>query len=206
MPLTDTQIKALKPAPRPIKHSDGGGLHILVSPNGGKLWRLSYRYDGKQKTLALGAYPVVSLSDARAQRNDAKKLLASGVDPSWQRKVDKATRQALTENTFDAVADDFLAKAEREGKSDATLTKKRWLIGIARAEFGQRPIAGISAADVLVPLRKVEGQGNYETARRLRAGEARPVGRWRVASSPCCRARAGLCWPATATTPPSAMT
>ena len=169
MPLTDTLIRTLKPESKPKKLSDGGGLHLLVSPQGSKLWRLAYRCEGKQKTLALGVYPAVSLAEARQKRDGAKKLLASGIDPSQQQKADKAARKALTENTFDAVADDFLAKTEREGKADATLTKKRWLLSLARADLGQRPITAISASDVLVPLRKVEGQGNFETARRLRA-------------------------------------
>jgi integrase len=169
MALTDIQIKALRAASSPAKHSDGGGLHLLVSPAGGKLWRLSYRYAGKQKTLALGAYPVVSLADARLKRAGAKKLLASGIDPAQQAKSDKAHRLIISTNTFTAVADEFLAKVERDGKADATLTKKRWLLGMAKADLGSRPIAEISAAEVLLPLRKVEGQGNYETARRLRA-------------------------------------
>ncbi len=169
MPLTDTLIKTLKPAPTPKKHSDGGGLHLLVSPQGSKLWRLAYRCEGKQKTLALGAYPIVSLADARQKRDGAKKLLASGIDPSRQAKTDRNNRLALNANTFGSVADEFLAKVEREGKADATLAKKRWLVGIACADLGNRPITKISAAEILVPLRKVEGQGNYETARRLRA-------------------------------------
>jgi integrase len=169
MPLTDTRIRSLKATPNPTKHSDGGGLHLLISPQGSKLWRLAYRFGGKQKTLALGIYPTVTLSDARQKRDGAKRLLASGIDPSQQAKLDKISRRQLSLNTFNAVADEFLHKAEREGKAAATLAKKRWLIGLARPDLGHRPIAEISAAEVLVPLRKVEAQGNYETARRLRA-------------------------------------
>ncbi|RWO00947.1 integrase arm-type DNA-binding domain-containing protein [Mesorhizobium sp.] len=169
MSLTDTLIKALKPARTPTKYSDGGGLHLLLSPQGGKLWRLAYRCDGKQKTLALGAYPAVSLANARQRRDGAKKLLASGIDPSQQAKTDKLNRQASSASTFDAIADEFLSKVEREGKAAATLTKKRWLIGMAAASLGKRPITEITAAEILIPLRKVEGDGNYETARRLRA-------------------------------------
>lgn len=169
MPLTDTQIKALRPASVPAKHSDGGGLHLLVAPTGGKLWRWSYRYGGKQKTLAFGAYPAISLSDARQKRERSKKLLATGIDPAQQAKFDKANRLASSANTFAAIADEFLAKVEREGKADATLTKKRWLLGMAKGDLGARPIVEISGAEILIPLRKVEGQGNYETARRLRA-------------------------------------
>ena len=104
---------------------------------GSKLWRLAYRCDGKQKTLALGAYPAVSLADARQKRDGAKKLLASGVDPAQQARTDKLHRLASSASTFDAVADEFLAKMARESKADATLTKKRWLVGIARADLGK---------------------------------------------------------------------
>lgn len=169
MPLTDTQIKGLRPAESPTKHSDGGGLHLLVSPTGGKLWRWAYRFGGKQKTLAFGAYPAVSLADARKKRDEAKRLLANAVDPAQQAKIEKTNRLVASTNTFTAIADEFIAKAEREGKADATLAKKRWLLGMAKADLGSRPIAEISAAEILAPLRAAEAQGNYETARRLRA-------------------------------------
>lgn len=169
MALTDTQIKGLRVSPAPKKHSDGGGLHLLVSPQGSKLRRLAYRHGGKQKLLALGAYPSTSLSDARRKREDAKRLLATGIDPSLQAKLDKIAKQATDANTFGAIAEEYLAKSEREGKAGATMAKKRWLVGIASGELGNRPITEISAAEILVPLRKVEALGNYETARRLRA-------------------------------------
>ena len=169
MALSDTQLRALKPQDRPRKLSDGGGLHVMVTPNGSKLWRLAYRFHGKQKLLALGAYPAVTLGQARGRRDDAKRLLAQGVDPSVQARQDKLDRQALSTNTFELIAEDFLKKTEREGKSEATLLKKRWLIGMANADLGKRPIADITATEILVPLRKVEAKGNYETARRLRA-------------------------------------
>lgn len=169
MPLTDTQIKALKSSARPTKHSDGGGLHLLITPQGSKLWRLAYRFDGKQKTLAFGSYPAVPLANARQKRDAAKNLLASGIDPSQQAKLNKIEKQASSGNTFSSVADEFLSKAEREGRADATMKKKRWLLSLALPDLGQRPIAEISAAEILVPLRKVESLGNYETARRLRA-------------------------------------
>ncbi|WP_102959408.1 tyrosine-type recombinase/integrase [Mangrovicella endophytica] len=169
MPLSDLQIRALKPSDRPRKHSDGGGLHLLVSPNGSKLWRLAYRFDGKQKLLAFGAYPIVSLSDARARRDDAKTLLKRNVDPSEKSKLDRIAATASRATTFEAVARELLSKAEREGKAEATLTKKRWLLGQVLSDIGGRPIKEISAAEILVPLRRVEAQGNFETARRLRA-------------------------------------
>lgn len=169
MPLSDTQIRALKPAEAPRKVSDGGGLHVVVTPQGSKLWRLAYRFGGKQKLLAFGAYPAVSLADARSRRESAKRLLASGIDPSVQARIEKAERAAALADTFQSVADEFLLKVEREGKAGVTLKKKRWLIGLAASDIGNRPIAEITAAEILVPLRRVEALGNYETARRLRA-------------------------------------
>jgi integrase len=169
MPLSDAQLRSLKKGDTARKLSDGGGLHVLVTPQGGKLWRLAYRFGGKQKLLALGAYPIVSLADARSGREQAKRLLSAGLDPSAEAKADRVRRKALTADTFDAVSREFLNKVEREGRAEATLTKKKWLIGIAKASLGKRPITEITAAEILVPLRKVEGDGNYETARRLRA-------------------------------------
>ncbi|MER8459021.1 integrase arm-type DNA-binding domain-containing protein [Mesorhizobium sp. M1300] len=169
MALSDAQLRSLKKGDTARKISDGGGLHVLVTPQGGKLWRLAYRYGGKQKVLALGAYPVVSLSAARSRREAAKRLLITGVDPSAEAKAEKVRHKALTADTFQAVAEEFLAKVKREGKAEATLTKKKWLIGIAATSLGKLPISEITAGQILIPLRKVEGHGNYETARRLRA-------------------------------------
>ena len=90
MPLTDVFIRSLKPLEKPYKHFDGGGLHIHVTPNGSKLWRMSYRFDGKGKLLSFGEYPTVSLKDAREKREEAKKLLAQGIDPSVWKKQEKA--------------------------------------------------------------------------------------------------------------------
>lgn len=169
MALSDAQLRSLKPLDRPAKHSDGGGLHVLVTPQGSKLWRLAYRFGRKQKLLALGSYPAVSLGEARSRRDNAKRLLASGVDPSAQARREKLAKRAASANTFEVIAREFLDKTAKEGKAEATLTKKRWLIGLALPDIGKRPIGDITAADILVPLRKVEAQGNYETARRLRA-------------------------------------
>src|SRR5215471_10390984 len=99
MPLTDTGVRAIKPVARPQKVADGGGLYLFVTPNGTKAWRLAYRYNGKQKALSLGVYPIVTLGEARARRERAKKQLADGIDPSAQRKLDKITARA-GQNSF----------------------------------------------------------------------------------------------------------
>ncbi|CCM78032.1 tyrosine-type recombinase/integrase [Rhizobium mesoamericanum] len=171
MGLTDTKLRAIKPATTAKKYGDGEGLHLLVpaAPRDGRFWKLAYRFGGKQKTLSLGEYPYVSLADAREKRTEAKRLLAQGIDPSQQKKLDKIAQRHAHATTFNAVADDFLAKVGKEGKADATMTKKRWLLDLARPDLGKRPISEIKAAEILVPLRKVESQGNYETARRLRS-------------------------------------
>lgn len=142
---------------------------MLVSPNGGKLWRLAYRFGGKQKTLALGIYPYISLSEARQRRDAAKSLLATGIDPSAKKRADKLAQRASEASDFASIASEFLKKAVREKKADATISKKRWLLGLANPAIGARPIRDISASEILVPLRRVEEAGNYETARRLRA-------------------------------------
>lgn len=169
MALNDKQIRALRGSNAPRKITDSAGLHLLVTPSGGKLWRLSYRFNKKQKLLALGAYPDVSLADARARRDTARKQLADGIDPSQQAKLDKIEQGISRANTFGAVAQEFLEKVAKEGRAEVTLTKKRWLIGLAQADLGHRPINEISAAEILIPLRRVEALGKHETARRLRA-------------------------------------
>jgi integrase len=165
MPLTDTAIRNAKPKGKPIKLSDGGGLFLLIQPTGTKLWRLAYRFAGKQKALALGIYPATSLARARAQRDAARKRLADDVDPAVERKLEKQTKIV----TFRLVADELVAKMRREGRAEATITKTNWLLAFAFADLGNRPISKISAHELLNVLRKIEARGNYETARRLRS-------------------------------------
>ena len=165
--FTDTRVRSAKPGARPVKLSDSGGLHLLIQPNGSKLWRLAYRFAGKQKTLAVGIYPIITLQEAREQRDAAKRLLAKGIDPSAQRQLDK--RAAASGNSFRAVAEELLKKLEKEGRSPRTLEKLRWLFNFAYPSIGERRISEISPSELLLVLRKVEVRGRYETARRLRS-------------------------------------
>lgn len=169
MALTDTVVRSLKAKSSARKYSDGGGLHLVVTPTGSKLWRLAYRFDGRQKTLAIGVYPTVSLATARKARDAAKQTLADGTDPCEQKRLDRITKAATRAVTFGAIADEFLAKQGKEGKATATMTKKGWLVDLARTDLGTRPIAEITAPEILNTLRKPEVKGNYETARRMRA-------------------------------------
>src|SRR5262245_45157052 len=165
--LNDTRVRNARPSDRPIKLSDSGGRYLLIQPNGSKLWRLAYRFGGKQKTLAIGVYPAVTLKHAREKRDEAKRLLADNVDPSMQRRLEKL--MAASGNTFRAVAEEVLVKLEREGRADVTLAKKRWLLDFAYPAIGERPVAEITAPEVLAVLRRIEALGRYETARRLRS-------------------------------------
>lgn len=169
MSLTDATVRNAKPSRNPRKISDSGGLFLLIQPGGSKLWRQAYRFGGKQKTLALGVYPEVSLADARAGRDLAKKFLAQGIDPSAQRKLARQTAKTSAANTFRIVADELIAKHEREGRAQVTLNKNRWLLSLAYKVIGDRPVSEIGAPDLLAALRDVERRGRYETAKRLRS-------------------------------------
>lgn len=169
MALTDIAIKAIKKPDSSKKLSDGGGLFLLVTTSGSKHWRMAYRFEGKQKTLAFGSYPAVTLADARKRREEAKALLAKQVDPSQHAKLEKIAKRHSNAMTFKAVADEFLQKVAKEGKAKTTQAKKEWLLSLAMNDLGARPVAEISAAEILVPLLRVQEKGNYETARRMRS-------------------------------------
>jgi integrase len=169
MPLSDAACRSAKPAEKPYKISDAGGLHLLVEKNGSRLWRQAYRFDGKQKLIALGAYPAVSLADARTARDVNKALLAKDIDPSAQRKLDRGAARIARTNTFRIVADELIAKFEAEGDDPQTIEKKKWLIGLLNGDIGDRPIAEIAAPELLDALRKIERRGRYESARRARS-------------------------------------
>lgn len=187
--LTDVAIRAAKPRDKGYKLADGtvGGLHLFISPSGGKLWRLAYRVQGKHKLLSIGAYGAgpatgISLSEARSKAAAALSLLRGGRDPAVEKKLEKAAGKVSAGNTFDVVADEFIAKIEREGLAERTLEKTRWLVSLARPSLGVRPIADIRPAEVLAVLKAVERRGRLETARRLRATLSR-VFRYAVATT-----------------------
>ena len=169
MPLTDLALRNAKPAEKPYKLADGGGLHLFITPSGSRLWRLKYRIDGKEKLLSLGPYPTIPLAAAREKREEAKRLLADGVDPSAAKRETRRVEEAAVGASFRAVAEELLAKMEREGRALRTLEKVRWLLGLTYDDLGARPIDAIRAADILPVLRLVEARGRHETARRLRS-------------------------------------
>ena len=169
MALTDTFIKNLKWAGAPAgeKHTDGQGLYLLVKATG-KYWRMNYRFAGKQKTLAIGVYPAVTLAKARQRRDKARELLADGIDPSKAKQDEKQAQVVAAANTFELVAKEFLVT-----KADAwtPMYSAKWLRGMTKDLFpyiGSLPLASITAPMLLDALRKCEKRGAIESAHTLR--------------------------------------
>ena len=169
MALTDTFTRNTKHsgAPAGDKHSDGGGMYLHIT-KAGKYWRMNYRFAGKQKTLALGVYPAVSLAQARQGRDKARKLLAQGTDPSTAKREDQQATAAAATNTFETVARDWLAKtaAERMASTQGKVTT--WLEKDVFPFIGTMPISSIGPRDVLSALRKMESRGALDSVQRVK--------------------------------------
>jgi integrase len=166
MPLTDTAIRKTKKATKPFKVADEKGLFLLVAPSGGKLWRMKYRFDGKEKLISFGSYPDVTLVKAREKRDQARTLLADGVDPSTNRKAQKAAKVALLANSFETVGREWFAKMKPEW-ADSHADKI-----MARLErdifpwLGKRPITELTPVEVLTTLKRISDRGAKDTAKR----------------------------------------
>jgi hypothetical protein len=168
MPLTDTTIKNAKPSAKPVRMFDGGGLYLELAPTGGKLWRLKYRFDGKEKRLALGKYPDVGLKEARERRDDARKLLANGSDPGAVKKAQKAAQQERAANTFEAVARKWFSKWETEVTTSTAESQWGRLVKHIMPALGDCPIADIDAPKIMGALRPLEERGTGDTLRKAR--------------------------------------
>jgi len=167
MALTDKTIKNTKPAAKTARLFDGGGLYLEVTPNGGRWWRLKFRYGGKEKRLSLGTYPDTTLKEARDRRDEARKLLAEGVDPSAERKADKQRVQLEAEHSFQTVA---LAWMRHQAARWEPITRDRVLASLeadAFPQLGAMPIADIKARHVAAVVRAVEARGVGDTAARV---------------------------------------
>jgi integrase len=168
MPLTDVKCRNSKGQIRPYKLSDGGGLYLLVNPDGARYWRLAYRWHGKQRTLALGIYPAIGLMEARAGRDDAKRNLAAKVDPSAIKRERKRAAKIASGNTFEIVALEW----HENWKGARTPYYAGQILRRLNADvfpaIGLRPIAELESPELLDLLRKVERRGAHETARRLK--------------------------------------
>lgn len=166
MALTDTVIRNTKPSDKSFKMTDEKGMFLYVAPTGGKLWRLKYRFDGKEKLLSMGAYPEISLKDARARRDEARKLLANGIDPSENRKVQKAAKVERAANSFEVIAREWFAKYSPGWSTSHSGRILKRLENDVFPWIGGKPVAEITAPDVLAVLRRIEGRGTLDTAHR----------------------------------------
>ena len=165
--LSDTEIRKIKPAEKRQRLFDGGGMYLEVAPTGGKLWRLKFRFDGKEKLLSLGSYPDTGLKEARKRRGEARQLLAEGTDPTAQRKALRQARKLATLNTVES-----LARAWLDHRADAWVERTRTII-LASLEndvfpvIGERPIADVQPADIRNLVQSIEARGAGETAGRV---------------------------------------
>jgi integrase len=181
MALNDTQIRSAKAREKDWKLADEKGLYLLVTTRGSKLWRWKFRHRGVEKKLSLGAYPELTLKDARRLRDEGRRQLALGVDPARDKQLSKAAARLGCANSFDAIADEYIAKVTSEGLAPATLAKARWFQSLLKKPIGKSPIAEITPQELLEALKKIEAAGHRETARRLRSFASR-VFRFAVAS------------------------
>lgn len=181
MPLSNTAIRNAKPKDAPYSLTDDRGLSIQVQPSGGKWWRLRYRFEGKAKMLSLGTYPDVALSKARERRDDARRLLADGIDPGENRKATKAAGQDAASNSFAVLCHEWLQS--REGQiAQAQIDKSK-----ARLEkdvlpwIGKKPVSSLTAPDVLAVMRRIDARGARYTAHKVKS-EISQIMRYAIAT------------------------
>lgn len=167
MPLTDVRIRTAKPREKQYKLTDGAGLYLLVMPNGGTWWRFDYRFGGKRKTLSMGTYPEVGLSEARSKRDEARRLLAKGLDPSAERRAAKARALRTAASSFETVAKEWFDKfSPGWAPSHAKIVWRR-IEKEVLPDLGSLPIAEIDAPELLQLVRKIESRGVTDMARRV---------------------------------------
>jgi integrase len=175
MPLSNNSLRNVKPKSKPYKLTDEKGLFLLVQPSGGMLWRMKYRIDGRdeegnpkrvEKKLSLGAFPEVSLKQARDGLDEARRVLASGQDPAEKKRREKQAAKINAVNNFDSVAKAFIEKNKRDGLADATVVKRDWFRRLVAKSIGHRAVADILPFEILEAVRPFEAAKNDEKAHR----------------------------------------
>jgi hypothetical protein len=185
MALSDTSIRAAKPREKDYKVADEKGLYLLVTAGGSKLWRVKFRHLGKEKKLSLGAYPDLSLKDARRLRDEARAALASGRDPALERKKAKLSAHLSAASTFTDVAREYIdLKMAGDGRSPATLQKANWFLAQLSSAIGAMPIDDVDTQMLLASLKRLEAKGHHETSKKCRSFASR-VFRYGVATGRC---------------------
>ncbi|WP_316358664.1 tyrosine-type recombinase/integrase [Devosia sp.] len=182
MALTDVQIRNAKPLAKGTKLSDSGGLYLFVSPSGTKSWRLDYTFAAKRKTFTFGTYPALTLAEARARRDTAKRQLTEGIDPSLARKREQLATAAAAGNTFGVITTEFLDKMRRDKRAAPTIAKNQWMLETLAAKLGPFPITQITPRDVLSVLIAIERSGRVESALATRSAIGR-VFRYAIATA-----------------------
>ena len=167
--LSATAVKTAKPKDKTTRMADGGGLYLEIRPTGSKYWRMKYRFAGKEKLLAIGTYPDVTLADARKARDKAKEQLAEEVDPSMAKQLERQLGQQVAANTFQLVAQEWLERVhQHDVVPDHYQRNRRRLERDAFPVLGKRPLSEITAAELLTCLRRIEERGHVETAHRVK--------------------------------------
>lgn len=167
MPLTDVRIRSLKPANKPHKYSDGGGLFLFIPPSGSKLWRMAYRFEGKSRLLSFGAYPAVSLKDARERRDEARRLLAKGIDPSAYKRQQQEARRIAERDSFQNIAREWHTTRMTAFSAKHQGTVMYRLCNYIFPFIGTAPIARLEVQDIMAVLRPLEMKRCHETSRRV---------------------------------------
>lgn len=178
--LKDLEIRALKPRERVYKQADERGLYIEVHPGGSKLWRMKFRFLGRDKRIAFGSYPEVGLAEARRRRDEARQQVRDGIDPTAERRREKLLAMYNAASTFGEVAEEYIKKMIAEGRAEATTTKASWLLEQLEP-IARNAIADLKPVEVLAALKRIEAKGKHETARRCRSFASR-VFRYGVAT------------------------
>jgi integrase len=173
MALKDLEIRRLSARSKPYKVADERGLFLLVQPSGAKLWKMKYRFHGYERKLGFGRYPDVSLSKARHRRDEARQMLADGIDPVTAKRQADAEAKLSAATTFKEVAEEYIERMIVDERSEATITKARWFLKLLDRDIAHRPIGQITPHELLIFLRKVEARGHRETATRLRSFASR---------------------------------
>lgn len=168
-PLTDTKVSKAKSTGKRVTMFDGGGLYLLITPSGGKLWRFKYRFEGKENTLSFGSYPETTLAEARTKREEARKLLANGVDPSKHRQATKAAKAELNANTLEVITREWIGKVSPGWSEANNEVVTKLLEKNVFPWIGKIPIAEVDAPELLKVLRRMEERGIVKSAHRVRS-------------------------------------
>lgn len=169
MAVSDLSLRKAKASDKPYRLTDGDGLYVIIRSNGAKWWRFDYRINGVRKTMSLGTYPEVSLVEARGKRDAARKLVASNIDPVEASREAVAEARASDENTFGVIAQEYIDRMKKMGRTEKTVFKNEWQLLRLSAKLKDRPIRQITAAEILEVIKHVEASGRLETAHRVRA-------------------------------------